>query len=423
MSVKRIFLIITTNDVGFIKTDPGIIPQGEKIPFDQYIFPSLLEGEVIEFISRSETGWLYVKRCKDDFDKCSNAQYGYVDWRYVTVYCIEFDLEEITVFGAAIIKLKSSEIDVLVYEIEKLIYNEFQLKSILEILFEFPPSTPPLLPPVKVVTEIDIKSILKILTTVANNNTIEDFAEIMLRLHDKGKFYKIVGAVSYSLSIKYPDAFFRICCLLYFTDLNQLIRDFAPDIIWEERKKIFRWPTLSDPNPIEDKESLKKAFKDVVGISPDEVEHRTFVYLSIKQHQIDYLLKKGGINALITMIADLDNFLDAGIQLLFKEEITNPLLEIIWGYTIKDIWGLVKSEDVIVDLQIADNNIKTDKKLVIKNFYKDEKIESTYFKPELYNEITTIPKLDNTKVLPPQEIHVKPKIQSLQKTKKDIKKK
>lgn len=398
MSVKRIFLIVTINDVGFIKTDPGVIPQGEKIPFDQYIFPSLLEGEVIEFISRSETGWLYVKRCKDDFDKCSNAQYGYVDWRYVTTYCIEFDLEEITVTGTATVKLNSSEIDIIVYEIEKLIYNEFQLKSILEILFEFPPSTPPLLPPVKVVTVIEIESILKILTTLANNNTAENFAEIMLRLHDKGKFYKIVGAISYSLSSKYPDAFFRICCLLYFTDLNQLIRDYAPDIVWEERKKIFRWPTLSDPNPI-DKESLKKAFKDIVDISPAQVEYRTFLYLSIKQHQIDYLLKKGGVNALVTMIADLDNFLDAGIQLLFKEEITNPLLEIVWGYNIKDIWGLVKSDDVIVDLQIDDNNIKAAKKLFIKEFYKDEKIESANFKPDLYNENITIPQLDNTKIL------------------------
>ncbi|HLU84592.1 MAG TPA: hypothetical protein VKZ45_03900 [Vicingaceae bacterium] len=144
MSVKRIFLIVTINDVGFIKTDPGVIPQGENIPFDQYIFPSLLDGEVIEFISRSETGWLYVKRCEDDFDKCSNAQYGYVDWRYVTTYCIEFDLEEITVTSTATVKLNSSEIDIIVHEIEKLIYNEFQLKSILEKIFEFTPSTPPL---------------------------------------------------------------------------------------------------------------------------------------------------------------------------------------------------------------------------------------------------------------------------------------
>lgn len=398
MSVKRIFLIVTINDVGFIKTDPGVIPQGEKIPFDQYIFPSLLEGEVIEFISRSETGWLYVKRCKDDFDKCSNAQYGYVDWRYVTTYCIEFDLEEITVTGTATVKLNSSEIDIIVYEIEKLIYNKFQLKSILEILFEFPPSTPPLLPPVKVVTVIEIENILRILTTVANNNTTENFAEIMLRLHDKGKFYKIVGAISYSLSGKYPDVFFRICCLLYFTDLNQLIRDYVPDIVWEERKKIFRWPTLSDPNPI-DKESLKKAFKNIVDITPEQVEYRTFLYLSIKQHQIDYLLKKGGIKSLNTMIADLDNFLDAGIQLLFKEEVTNPLLEIVWGYNVKDIWGLIKSEDVIIDFEINDKNVKTDEKLFIKDFYQDGKIEGSNFKSEMYDENNVISQPDNIEVL------------------------
>jgi len=381
MSVKRVFLIVTTNDVGFIKTDLGVIPQGEKIPFDQYIFPSLLKDEVIEFISRSKTGWIYVRRCKDNFDKCTNAQYGYVDWRYITTYCIEFDdLEEITVFGKAKVKLKSSEIDILVYEIEKLIYSEFQLKSIFEILFEIPPSTPPLLPPVKVVNVIEIENILAILTAVANNNTIEDFAETMLRLHDKDKFYSIVGAISYNLSNKYPEAFFRVCSLLYFTDLNQLIRDFAPDIIWEERKKIFRWPTLSDPNPI-DKSSLKKAFKDMVDISPDQAEHRTFVYLSIKQHQIDYLLKKGNINALVTMLADLDNFLDAGIQLLFKEEISNPLLEIIWGYNIKDIWGIVKSEKVVIQLKMEkDNNgKKVEATLFIKDFYKDGKIEASSF--------------------------------------------
>jgi hypothetical protein len=384
MSVKRIFLIVTINDVGFIKTDPGIIPQGEKIHFDQYIFPSLLEGEVIEFISRSKTGWLYVKRCKDDFDKCTNAQYGYVDWRYVAVYCTLFDLEEITVFGKAKVKLKSFEIDIIVDVIEKSIYNEFRLKNFLEIIIDFLPSTPPLTPPVKEITVIEIEDILIILTIVANKCTPEDFAEIMLRLWDKNKFYKIVGEISYDLSKKYPEAFFRICCLLYFTDLNQLVRDFVPDIIWEERKKIFRWPTLSDPNPI-DKKSLRKAFKDIADISPDKLELRTFIYLSIKQHQIDYLLRKGGINSLVTMIADLDNFLDAGIQLLFKEEITNSLLEIVWGYNVKDIWDIVKKEKIVATLKLLkDNNgVPIMEELFVDDFYENKIIKSPYFKPEM----------------------------------------
>lgn len=329
-------LRVTRDDVGFHGKDVGILPRGQKPPKDSYIYPSLMEGEVLEVIELSPSGWIKVRRLKD-------GREGYVDWRYVEVIPFELREVEISALKDATAKRIANSICAMIKK--KLVPPTFW-ESLFNTYIDIGLNT------YKFREIVPLGKILEVLDLVSKTYTLESFALVCIYLRQQGCLQKIIAVVDADELKQHWQLILKMCYVLPLENVTDLLEKIAKQEMftqmWKERKSYLRYPTWDNWNPFDKagvKNRIAEAIHDavqnedlIVGTFADNLEY----FLRVKYFEIDHYLKKGEDAEIRRLMIEADMMTDLGLEMLFSTDPKNSYLKLPGGYTLVDLWNLMK---------------------------------------------------------------------------------
>lgn len=272
---------------------------------DNYIRPDFREGEEVRVLSKTQDNWYYVERTIK-----GKKVYGYVDHRYVTRLQI-VELKEVVIerLSLATIKKCCSTASSL---IKKANGKEKQVNEVLQLLRKYHKEYHP-----------------------------NDFSRIMICLHKSGSLKKLLGVVSdeqveyYYEILAYVSVFENTDNVLDMVDRVAISEGIEQTINNIDSRDFLRYPTLSDPIPVESvdkiKKNVKKRGKDVMKqhmqkilknkeIIMNEVDRISRNAMKLRAIELELYWEAKDYSEVKRIILEMNSLMEGGLEFFFSSD-------------------------------------------------------------------------------------------------------
>lgn len=345
---EAVTLRVAYDDIGFHSYDPGIIPDGQRPPADSYDYPSLRIGEKLEFIEKTQNGWLKVRRVGD-------RTVGYVDWRYVE---IDVTLPDVIIPSKTV--LNEPAAIAIVDEVDKVVKGGASKTSFRERIEEIldPLKIRKRIPLLPDVPGVDVEPILIALEQVFQHVTLEGMALLFILMNERGLIHSVLSLVESRHFEKHWQIILLLLMMLPVDQLFGIVSEFfrteALRKLVRERFIPVKIPWVDDPNPIDKKaiasELIQVLSKVVKGAAKDEMEFAKVVAVNVeylfrmREYELEYVLSKGNHVQISEYLYSMDAFVNWGFELLLGKAKDVSLVELVTSPSLSNFWNYLKTE-------------------------------------------------------------------------------